>query len=115
MARHDRDRHGLRHDLQPGELGHQRRPERDARTGDGQGRPARRRIIRWLKDECSFVGIELGTVHVHSSSQRHSACSNPKCRDGEGIIYRSAEPLCDTCGGAAILLPEFAHDPLAPQ
>jgi hypothetical protein len=69
----------------------------------------RRRIIRWLHEQCSFAGLDLGTVYVNSSSKRHPSCH--KCRDNEGIIYKAATPICDVCGGAAIVFPGFADDP----
>src|SRR6266496_1426345 len=50
----------------------------------------RDRILRWLHKECSLVGLELGTVHVNSSSKKHPSCSS--C-ENEGIIFKSSSPI----------------------
>src|SRR5258708_21399345 len=57
----------------------------------------RDRILRWLHNECSLVGLELRTVHVNSSSKKHASCSS--C-ESEGIIFKSSSQISNECGGA---------------
>ncbi len=66
----------------------------------------RGRIIQWLNEKCEMHGVLLGTVYATSVSRRHPECRS--CR-GNGIIHKSASPICFECGGAGGVFPGFTE------